>query len=293
MFRNNPTLKPSKLRRRRRKIFAMKVLFVFLLFIGFIFLLSWFSKISSLQIENIEVSGNSTLSSAEITDAVKKETSAKYFFLFSKNSVFLYPKKSIEIKLADDFKKIEKLSIKSKGFKTLIATIVERKPNSLWCFSKSEDGNIRNNANLGKCYFLDEEGVIFSEAPDFSGNAFLRYYGLLDNIEQPIGKIYLPIGIFKEVSRFINSLEMLGLKVSGFKAESENDYEINLKNGIKIIFDDKQPFGKTLENIESILSEVDLKGEYPASNPSKINYVDLRFGNKVYLKGGVIMETNF
>ena len=77
---------------------------------------------------------------------------------------------------------------------------------------------------------------------------------------------------------------MLGLKVSGFKAESENDYEINLKNGIKIIFDDKQPFGKTLENIESILSEVDLKGEYSANNPPKINYVDMRFGNKIFYK---------
>ena len=284
MIHNNPTLKPSKLRRRRRKIFAVKAVLVFLLLIFFVLFLSWLSKISSFQIENIEVSGNSTVSKDEIINLIKMETAAKYFFLFSKNSVFLYPKKSIEIKLADDFKKIKNITIKSKGFKTLIATIVERKPNSLWCFSESKDGNIRNNANLGMCYFLDEEGVIFSEAPDFSGNAFLRYYGLLDETEQPIGKIYLPIGKFKEMSRFVSSLETLGLNTVEFRAESENDYEVKLKNGIKIIFDAKQPFDKTLENIESILSEVDLKGEYSANNPPKINYVDLRFGNKVYLK---------
>ena len=238
----------------------------------------------SIQIKNIEVSGNSTVSKDEIISVIRNETSAKYLMLFSKNSIFLYPKKMIEIKLADDFKKIETVSIKSKGLKTLIVSIIERKPNSLWCFSGSEDGTLRKNNNSGMCYFLDKEGVIFSEAPDFSGNAFLRYYGLLDDIEQPIGKIYMPSGRFKDMSRFVSSLETLGISVASFRAESENDYKIYLKNGIKILFDDKQPFDKTLENIQSILSEVDLKGDYSVNNPSKINYVDLRFGNKVYLK---------
>src|SRR3989338_7707402 len=224
MIRNNQTLKPSKLRRRRQKIFAIKAVMVFLLLICFVLFLSWLSKISSLQVENIEVSGNLTVLKDEIIGSVKTETSAKYLMLFSKNSISLYPKKSIEKKLLDDFKKIYKLSIKSKGLKTLVVNIAERKPNSLWCFSESEDGNIRNNTNLGKCYFLDEEGVIFSEAPDFSGNAFLRYYGLLDETEQPIGKIYLPIGKFKEASRFVSSLETLGLNKVEFRAESENDY---------------------------------------------------------------------
>lgn len=285
MIRKNPTLKPSKLKRRRRKIFAIKALSVFLILIGFVFLLSWLSKMQSIQIENIEVSGNTTLSKEEIANLVKAETSAKYFKLFSKNSIFLYPRKSIEKTLTDDLKKIETVSIKSKRLKTLLISMVERKPNSLWCFSRPEEGTSRKNNNSGKCYFLDKEGLIFSEAPDFSGNSFLRYYGLLDNIEQPIGENYMTSEKFREVSRFIGSLEILGIKVATFRAESENDYEIILKNGIKIILDDKKPFDKTLENIQSILGEVDLKSDYSPSNPPKINYVDLRFGNKVYLKG--------
>ena len=284
MIRNNPTLKPSKLRKRRRKIFATKAVLVLLFLVCFVLFLSWLSKISLLQIENIEVSGNSTVSKDEIINLIKMETSAKYLMLFSKNSIFLYPKKSIEKKLLDDFKKIYKLSIKSKGLKTLVVNIAERKPNSLWCFSKSEDGSVRKNENSGMCYFLDEEGVIFSEAPDFSGGAFLRYYGLLDGVEQPVGQIYLPSEKFKEVSRFVSSLENLGISPAGFRAESENNYEIYLKNGVKIIFDDNQPFDKTLENIQSILSEIDFKGDYSANNPLKINYVDMRFGNKIFYK---------
>lgn len=267
-------------------MFAFKTILVFLILIGFVFLFSWLSKIPSIQIENIEVSGNLTVSKDEIINALRNETSAKYLKLFSKNSIFLYPKKIIETKLADDFKRIETVSIKSKGLKTLIVSMAERKPDSLWCFGdSSEDGNVPKNENSGKCYFLDKEGVVFSEAPDFSGSTFLRYYGLLDDIEQPIGENYMTSEKFREVSRFIDSLEILGIKVATFRAESESDYEIDLKNGIKIILDDKQPFDKILENIQSILTEVDLKKEYSPNNPPKINYVDLRFGNKVYLKG--------
>ena len=284
MIRNNPTLKPSKLRRRRRKIFAVKTIFVFFLLVGLAFLFSWLSKMPSIQIENIEISGNLTVSKDEIINLIKTETSAKYFKLFSKNSVFLYPKESIEAKLADDFKRIETVSIKSKGLKTLIVNMVERKPDSLWCFIGAKDGATRKNNNSGMCYFLDKGGLVFSEAPDFSGNSFLRHYGLLDDIEQPIGENYMTSEKFREVSRFIGSLEILGIKVATFRAESESDYEIDLKNGIKIIFDDKQPFDKTLENIQSILTEVDLKKEYSPNNPPSINYVDLRFGNKVFLK---------
>ena len=153
MIRNSPTLKPSKLRRRRRKIFAIKTILVLLLFNGFSLLFSWFSKMPSIQIENIEVSGNLTVSKDEIINLIRTETSAKYFRLFSKNSVFLYPKESIEAKLADDFKRIETVSIKFKGLKTLIINMVERKPNSLWCFSGVEDGTARKNNNSGMCYF--------------------------------------------------------------------------------------------------------------------------------------------
>lgn len=285
MLRKNPILKPSKLRRRRRKIFAVKISLVFLLLIVFIFSLSLLSKISFFQIENIEVYGNSTISKNEIINAIRKEASTKYFMIFPKSNIFLYPKKTTEKKLEDDFKQIKKITIKSKGFKAVNVEIIERKPDSLWCFGGVEnEKSAQTNEHLKTCYFLDEDGVIFSEAPDFSGNAFIRYRGLIDDTEQPIGKTYFPEGKFREMSQFVSSLESLGLTVIEFYAESESDYEINLKNDIKIILDDRQPFSKIFENIQAISEEVDLKSEYSTSHSSKINYIDLRFGNKVYLK---------
>lgn len=280
MIRNNLTLKPSKLRRQRRKIFVTKIFLVFLLLFFLTLVFSWLSKMPSIQIEEIEISGNNTISKEEIIEAIMEKTSAKYFMLFSKNNIFLYPKKTIEVKLADEFKKLGKVTIKSKGLNNLIVKIVERNPNSLWCRDKTKFKDESSEI----CYFLDENGVIFTEAPDFSGNSFVRHYGLLDNVEQPIGEIYMPNGKFKNISNLINSLLILGINTESFYAESEGDYKIYLKNGIKIIFDDKQSFDKTLENIKSILNEVDLKSDYFANNSTKIDYIDFRFGNKVFLK---------
>ena len=71
----------------------------------FVFLLSWLSKISAIQIANIKVSGNSSVSEDEIKNLMTEESSKKYLLLFSKNSLFLYPRKQIEAKILNDLKK--------------------------------------------------------------------------------------------------------------------------------------------------------------------------------------------
>lgn len=282
MARRNPNLKSSLARRRRRKIFTIKAVLVFLLLIGFVFLLSWFSKISPIQIAEIEISGNSAVSKDEIESLIRKETFGNYFMLFSKNNVFLYPRKSMERKILNDFKKIEKAEIKSKWFNKIIVKIAERKEDSLWCSGEKDSGNNKDE-NSRNCYFMDKEGVVFSPTPKFSGNVFIRYYGLLDGAD-PIGKAYISAEKFKEIRGFVNSLKNSGLVPVVFLAETESDYEIYLENGSKIIFDDKQPLDKTLDNLESSLGEIGLVKNHGASSSIKLNYVDLRFGNKVFYK---------
>lgn len=284
MRNHHPTLRSSKLKKRRRKIFAVKFIGILLLLIAVAFLLSWASKMSAIQIAEIQVSGNVTISKDEIMGFAKKEMSGKYLILFSKNNIFLYPKKIIKEKILNDFKKVEKVKINSKGLKTIELGIVERKPSFMWC-SGDEKVATSSSGYLGSCYFTDKEGLIFSSAPDFSGDGFVRYYGLIDGVN-PIGEIYMTGGKFKDAVDFVNSLKDLGIITAKFYAESENNYKIYLKNGIKIIFDDRQSFDKILENIESVSGEIDFKSDYSADNPSKYDTADFRFGNKVFLGKG-------
>lgn len=283
-MRNNSVLRPSRLRRRRRKILAVKFGVVFLLLIAFIFLLSWLSKIQSIQVEHIEISGNAMLSKEEVGDLIKEEMSVNLYKLFSRNSIFLYPKRSIENKILSDFKKVLKIEIKSNGLKSIIANITERKPEFTWCAGDA-DLELSGGREIGSCYFMDKEGVIFSEAPKFSGNSHmsLRYFGLMDDTN-PIGKNYMESPKFKEIVNFISTLKNMGIITAGFQAEIGGEYKIYLQNGIKIISDNRQLFDKILKNIESILPEIDLKKDYSAGAPLKYRIVDLRFGNKIFLR---------
>lgn len=260
----------------------IKLGLIFLLLIAFVFLFSWLSKLPSIQIKNIEVEGNAIISKAEITDFIKKEISGEYFLLFSKKNFFLYPKGVIERKLADNFKRIEKIEIKSKGLNYLVVNLIERKPYSLWCDGGGNSDKIES-ASSEKCYFLDKNGFVFSEAPEFSGNTFFRYYGLLKE-DNPVGGNYMESLKFKEIRGFVDSLKILGINSVKFHASSEDDYEIDLDNGGKIIFDDKQLLTKTLENLESVLDEIGLGKSSSTDSAVKLDYVDLRFGNKVFYK---------
>lgn len=282
MRNHHPSLRSSKLRKRRRKVFAIKFIMVLFLLIAVAFFLSWMSKISTIQINEIEVSGNVMISKNEIMDFVKKETSDKYLMLFSKNNIFLFPKKVIKEKILNDFKKVESVEINSKWLNTVEVHLVERKPDFIWC-SSDDKATTSSGGYLESCYFMDKEGLIFSFAPDFSGDAFVRYYGLIDDAN-PIGEIYMTGGKFKNIIYLVNSLKDLGIITVKFYAEPENNYKIYLKNGIKIIFDDRQSFDKILENIDSVSGEIDFKSNYSENNSPKYNIADFRFGNKVFLR---------
>ena len=132
--------------------------------------------------------------------------------------------------------------------------------------------------------------MVFSDAPSFSGQAYTRYHGLLDGDLNPIGRMYLPSAKFKEIGNFINSLKGLGLVISEFHSETEGDYEIYLENGSKIIFDDRRPFDKILVNLESILSEIGIGKGLSTSSSVKLDYVDLRFGNKIFTRQSKVIK---
>jgi len=151
----------------------------------------------------------------------------------------------------------------------------------LWCGKKI---NIYE-----KCYFLDEDGYIYTEAPTFSGSVFFRNYGNIEGIKQ-IGVNFLDSKKFKEISFFIKSIKDVNLNPVSFFAGDNGDYEIylgnNLKNynfyGGKIIFNRDDDMGEVFDNLITILNEKILIKEL--GNNTQLDYIDLRFGKKIFYK---------
>ena len=254
-------------------------------FLSFLFLLvltglSFLSKWEKLNIDNIEVTGNKIIETKMIEEIAKEKISGSYFGIFPKTNFLLYPKRKIAKELEDKFKRLKDISLNVRNLKILEIALSEREGLYTYCgavFPEPDNGN--------KCYFLDNEGYIFDEAPSFSEGIYLKFYGRIDK-ENPAGSYFFQ-SLFKKLIFFKETLEKMDIKPVVFYLEEGGDIKVFLasssQTGPELIFKKDSDFEKVLENLQSVLSTEPLQAKWK-SKYSSLLYIDLRFGNKVYYK---------
>jgi len=265
---------PAKLGRRRRRLFYIKsaagALLLLAVFSGIVTL----SQVDGLQVKNINISGNSAVIDADLITLAERIGSGKYLFFFPKTNIALFPRANVAAAIQENFPQISQVTVATQGLTNLDIGVIERTPVGLWCGR----GASESQALTGRCYFLDEGGYIYSKAPDFSGPVFLRYYGL-DGDPAPLRSQYLPPNTFRAMQLFLNGVRKLGLTPESFRLRDDVDYELWLDNGSKIFFSRNQDLNTVLLNLQSVVESDIFKGK-----ADTLDYIDLRFGNKVYYK---------
>ena len=186
-FKRRRTMRSKKLAERLRKQLLLKIgggvaIIIFLVGLG-----SWFLHRPTMQISEIVIHGNSVISDSDLKRVTKETLGGKYFYLFPRTNTFIYPEKEIEASILTSFKQIESIDLVRTNFRTLAMEVEEQSPYALWCFDTSNAEEI-----LKECYFLNKEGLVYSKAPNFTGNVFFRFYGDLDDTN-PIGRYYLKV----------------------------------------------------------------------------------------------------
>ena len=280
---NSPRL--SELKKRRRNVLRNKIIIFTFLVLVILIGLSFLSRWEKFKIKNIEVVGNKVIDAKDIENVAREELSGNYFWLFPKTDFLIYPKDTIKKELVDKFKRFKSVSLKLTDAKTLQVSVTEREGKYLWC---GDTLPVSNNTNDLKCFFLDSTGYIFDQAPYFSGNIYFKFYGTVDDINNPIGTSFLPSN-FENIIYFKQSLDDMQLKPSLFYLEDGGDGDIYLvsKNILtedpKIIFKLDSDFEKIVENLQVAINADPLMTELKNKYDSLL-YIDLRFGNKVYYK---------
>ena len=261
-------IEPSALGRRRRRrrnfrflLWSVGVLAVLGGLIGILHL-------PNLKVENIDLKGNTFSSANNVLLTIKDDISGNYFGVIPKSSVFVYPKRKIESDILEKYKSIEKVTIKATNLQSIAVNVMERKLHSLWCRESN-------------CYLMDDGGYIFSIAPDYSHDLYFVYSGLV-TAANPIGQNFLPSPEFQEVNEFIENVKKLSLQPVSLRATDPQDFQLSLDSGARILFTNNQPYETTLSNLQTILDPNNPAGT--RIDLSKIDYVDLRFGNKIYYK---------
>ena len=262
-------------------MFKLKIaLFVFL-FAAIITLLAWLIRLPEVTVSESVISGNEITETKDIEGVIISHLEGSYLWLVPKRSTFFYPKRKIEKAINDEFPRIREVSVDKQNFITLVVNVVERKPFALWCGEKY----FKDGENLGNCYFVDEASYIYAKAPDFSGNVFFKYFGNLSQQSKykklaPLGASYMSEEDFSGIRPFIESFNDLGFIGASLSRIDGKDYELRTESGTIIIFGDDIRLSVLLDNMESILDS----DAFRENSEAQIEYIDLRFGNKVYYK---------
>lgn len=274
-----------ELKKRRQRIFLNKVfkygLSIFLILIFLSYLLS----LKQLNITKIDIIGNKTIETEILKNEILNQIAGKYLLLFPKTNIIFYPKSVIKNELQVKFKRIKNINLSIKSDKTLEVLLSERTPLYTWCGNipilNLESSTEKRGEN--KCYFMDENGYVFDEAPYFSGEVYFKFYG------QKSDDSYFSKVNFKELIGLKDMVIGLSLKATILYVSENQEIEIFLTKGIssksspKIILRADSNFQNITENLKTALENEPLKTEFK-NKYSSLEYIDLRFGNKVYYK---------
>ena len=266
--------RPLPLRARRRRIRYVLV-FGLLVLLGALFYATvWLSYRPELNIASIEVSGAEGISEERIKERVEAILDDGSFHLLSHRNIFLYPREQLEEELVNSFAPIRAVHItRASLFSTaLLVSVEEREPFAQWC------------TDLPECYFMDPGGFIYASVGEHTDHmaqatsstpyVFTGGISSIDPIRQSFIQAHLP-GLIS----LLTFLGQAGLTSLGARIENDQDFSIPLREGFLL----KVSFGADpaalVRNLQLVLSSEALKGKR-----EKLEYVDLRFGNRVYYK---------
>jgi cell division septal protein FtsQ len=257
--------KPLRLKTRRRKRRVIAFCVCLLAGVGAIGALGAATHVQQLAIADVAVAGTRQLAEDALVSTVKKRLDESTFRLFSRNNIFLYPQSAIESDLTNSFPRIKHVSVARESLlaSALVVRVEERTPYAVWC----DDA----------CFVLDEHGFIFAEQHEMAKKAYTFYGGLVPNAA-PIGQTFLE-GRLSSAVQLLDSLERAGYAPVRFTVESERDFTVSLAQGQRLLASFDVSPNDILRNLETALASDALKGTLDS-----LDYIDLRFGNKVYYK---------
>lgn len=277
---NSPRL--SELKKRRRRAFLNKALLgLFVLSVG-VALAAYLSRLSGLNIQTVQAEGNNIVDSKNIAGLAESEISGKYLWLFPKSNILFYPKGAVKEALASEYPRLKDIGLSVRNDGVLVISVTEREPLYTWCGE-----SIPLNESGQKCFFLDRDGYIFDEAPYFSGDVYFKFYGARGvALLHPKGS-YFAKENFSGLTEFKDAVSALGLKPSAFYLKEDGDAELYLSaskaSQPKILVKADADMEVLAANLEVALGTEPLKTKF-AKERARLEYLDLRFDNKVYSK---------
>jgi hypothetical protein len=269
----------ERVRQQRRKRFVVFSIVYSALALA-LFLVVWqLSYAPFLRIDTVTIEGEETVVRANVFDVVHTQLTGSYGHLFSKRNVFLYPRTKIQERVLATFPSIKKVSVDVEGVHTLRIRLEERKGVAVACRLQNET---REVLAPEECYFVDATGFVFIKAPHFSGSSYVVHE--LEMAFKPLGMYVFPSEEFTQLTLFATSLGKLSMRVTRIRSSGDvmNITVMTSRRGtVHLLVQRNADYADVLTNLKTIIESEDFR---KAAELERIEYIDLRFGNKIFYK---------
>lgn len=228
----------------------------FLLFFLSFFLLYFFLFSDFFLTKEIQLIGLRKIKKEEMERMVRENL--KQNFLKKENLLLLNPKE-IENKILKSFPRVENVKVSKKFPRKILIEIKEREDSFLICSEK--------------CYSVDRKGIVIGESEEKN---LLKIEGLEKNNLRPGEKIF-PEDLGEKILKIKVGCDELKIEIEKVSILNEK-LEFQVKENWKLIFDPEKDVDFQLKKLKIIWEKLE------DEKKSKLEYIDLRFGNLVFPK---------
>jgi cell division septal protein FtsQ len=264
--------KHAPLKTRRKRIRVVIAMVVSALVGAAVYSVHAISYHAAVRIQDISVRGTVAQDSVAIQTYVRGMLRSDARSFIAPDTILTYPKETIRAGMIRTFPRLKSVQIgRARMFSTeLVIDVNEREPFGVWCD--------RGVPTIGGCFAFDESGLIFAEASQTTQPVLpYIFMGGVDR-ENAIGTVYIPLRM-QEIRDLLQRLREARFAPRAFSVLDEKDFLINLENGFTIKATFGMPIDTVVHNLELVAVSPTLRGK-----EQDLEYIDLRFGNRVYYK---------
>lgn len=216
-------------------------------------------------IKSIEVIGVERVSPEEIKSIVSVEIDKSKFGFFPKRNFLFVDTGNISALVQKSFPDFSKVHTTLAGLGSLVINVIERSPYAKWCYENDHQ----------QCLIIDEKGFAFEK----------------ENIEMATSTLHIftksiPVyeteifgaDKFLKMRQWIDYFGQFKFKIVSVTL-IDQDYFMKTHEGLEIRVKSTDDLDSIITKLTSVIT--DLKKE---NSTTSIEYIDLRYGNKVFLK---------
>lgn len=273
-------------KRKEARLKKIKVYFVLSLF--FCGILVGITHLNSVQINDIQIETDSYIKPEMIEDVTSVIIQRPILGIIQRDNILLFPRREIRQEIQSISSRIKTVNLRITGVQSFQITVVNREAVVLACHDQQSP--------LGKCYSVDENGLIFpsNESPS---DKLLRYTTLVP--PRP-GMQLLSPHQFQALQSFIDVIHEMGINTTQVDLGPAEDVTLHtvstaqnkeITEEVEIRINLYQELPQIASNLQSAINSQSFVAEEPDESgidqpvsPFSLEYIDMRFENKVFYR---------